>query len=263
MPTKYKVKKNETLAIISKDYGFNNINTIIEANKESWPYLSLHHNVLIEGMTIVIPDIKAKKVDQRTSTEVIYTALRPYKQQLCLSLDNGAGEIKSVMDEVTLLINGRSVPFIDNSDYSSGSVTSTILIVTKDPLPDGVITNSSLKLKFRSLFNHKVIENEIKLDIGGLDPIISPDFRNDGKETDNIAPKKAIQKILANLGYYYSEIDGDLSSSASVVAISMFQNDFMNEDQINGEYGIANENTCYFLTFQQGNSMGPIQKIKT
>jgi len=262
MPTNYKVKNNETLSIIAKDNGFNSIKGIIKANNETWPYLSVHPNVLMEGMTIIIPDKKAKKTEQQSGSEATYIAYKPLKQQLSLSLDNSMGEIKSVTDEVKLIINGGSVPIIDQSDYRMGPVAKKIVITTKDPLPDGVITNSSLKLKFKSVFTNETIEKEIKLEVGGLDPIMAPDYKNDGKETSDIAPKKAIQKILANLGYYIGEIDGDLNSPSSTIAIAMFQSYFMKEEDINGEYGLANEKTCYNITFKQGFQFGPVQKIK-
>jgi hypothetical protein len=261
MPSNYKVKKNETLFTIAKDKGFISIISILDANKESWPYLSIHPNALIEGMTIIIPEKKSKKVKQDTGTEVSYVVSKPKKLFLNLKIEDFYGEIKSVKDDVQLIINGNPIPFEDKTNYDIVPVEFKI-ISSKNPLPEGIIRNSSLKLTLTSPLNGMVSKKEIKLEVGGLDPIIDPDGGRPNTETDHLATKMAIQKILSNLGYYDGKLDGDLNTPISILSISRFQNDFLQMTPADANFGKPTAQTCALLSFQQGISLGAANPIK-
>ena len=167
------VKKKDTLLKIANDHGFRSLDTLLAANKEKWPYLSMHTNVLSEGMDILIPDKKKKQVEQPSGTEATYTAKTLPKQMLHLSIQNTFGTIDSVEQDVKLYVNGSEVPIIDTSDGSQKPIT-LIQIATKNPLPPGEISSASVKITYTHALSGNKVQQEAKLDIGGLDPIMDP-----------------------------------------------------------------------------------------
>ena len=260
MPQKYQVKENETLHSIAKTNGFNSIDTIINANLDDWPYLAMHPNVLMTGMTLTIPDKKAKKLDQHTGTSVTYVSKKPAKQFLTLKIEDHLGEIKSVKDDIQLFINGGAVPLNDQTIYDIQPVKFKI-IATANPLPD-VISDSYLKIKFTSALNKLEHEEKITVDIGGVDPFLDPNNNGyNGKASKNIALRKAAQKLLLNLGCYNGELDGDLDKADSVVALMRFQSRYLQMSSDDEEYGRPGVKTCIGLGFSQGTFLGPIQPI--
>lgn len=243
----YLVQENETLAQIAQAKGFH-VTTLMRENPKIFPIMD--PDVLAPGTRITIPDKKEKKVEQLTGTHAIYTALAPTRQYLTLTLDNTYGTI----DTVELWINGSSVPIKEERKLH------TIRISTADPLPEGDISSASLKLKLLSALSDNKTEHTIALEIGGCDPILDPDC-DLSKEADNIAPRKAVQKILKNLGYYAGEIDGNLEASETAWAIGRFQGDHMHTGDYAGSFGIANHKTCVLLVSRQGNQMGLVQPL--
>jgi len=261
MATKYIVKKNDTLAKIAKSNGFRCIDTIIEANRDRWPYLSMHPNVLIEGMAIMIPEKKKKKLEQPSGTSVAYTVKNAVKQFIQLKIEDIHGEIVDVANDVQLMINGTAVPIQDLTDYNMPLVE-FITIATLNPLPEADISSASLKLKLTSPLSGNILQKEIKLEIGGLDPFLDPQGDYTGKQSESLSLKISTQKILTNLGYYRGDLDGDLEKSESIAAIRGFQMDVMQMSPSDEDFGKPSINTCIRLGIQQGISLGPIQPIK-
>lgn len=257
----YKVKKNETLVSIAKDHDFRSMSSLIQANKKNWPLLSRHPYTLIEGMTIIIPDKVAKKVSQFTGTQATYIIKKLPKQYLNLKIGDPYGEINSVQDDVQLIINGATVPVVDNTDYNIPSIE-FISISTKNPIPDEKISTAVLKLKLTSPGSGKINEKEIELEVGGLDPIIDPKSSDISSETDSKETKIAIQKILANLGYYKGDLDGDLEKAESSMAITKFQSNYMTLNDPEIAIGKPDKNTCIALNIQYGMSSAPVNPIK-
>lgn len=244
----YTVQEKETLAQIARAEGFH-VKTLIHANPKIFPIMN--PDVLAPGTLITIPDKKEKKVTQMTGTFATYTALRPAPQYLALTLDDPHETIYSV----ELWINGASVPIKEEKEPLKRKIS------TVDPLPEGNISSASLKLKLLSELSEQKTDYEIVLEIGGSDPILDPDC-DLSKEADNIAPRKAVQKILKNLGYYTGNIDGDLEAPETYWAIARFQSDCMNMDDYTGSFGVANHKTCVLLVSKQGNQMGLVQPLK-
>jgi hypothetical protein len=257
----YKVKANETLVKIAKDNKFFTIEPILQANTEKWPQLATHHSVLAEGMTLIIPDKQAKKVDQATATSAVYTCKKKAEQHLSMKLYDPHGEIVSVANDVQLIINGSPVPITDQTNYDIEPVDYKIF-ATVNPLPDGAITSSSIKVNLTSVFSGQKIPTEIQINLGGLDPFVDPDAGHTGKPSDNKALKIAVQKILRNLGYYQGDLDGDLDKSASYHAISSFQSKEMQMATDDPDYGKPSVSTCTILSVSHGMPLGPITPIK-
>ncbi|HTI07340.1 MAG TPA: LysM peptidoglycan-binding domain-containing protein [Puia sp.] len=254
MPEKYKVSENETLAQIANKKGFNT-NTLIKANPDIFSLVS--PEALAPDMGLLIPVKTNKKVPQLSGTKATYVLIKSPKQFLTINLEDANNEIQSA----ELFINGSSVAIksVEESRQPPYFTISTI-----NPIPDDDISSSSIKLKMLSAITGKESEQEIKVEIGGLDPIIDPfvDPDNPHRETKNRRPKKAVQKILTNLGYYDGDIDGDLDKVESMIAISGFQNDFMPPERYENSYGIANFDTCVYLKMKQGNNLGFIQPLQ-
>lgn len=262
MAKNYKVKANESLLKIAKDNGFLSIDPILDTNADKWPYLSLHPNVLMEGMTILLPDKKSKKVDQSTGTQAVYTVKKAAKQFFTLKIEDQLGEIVSVKDDVKLFINGGSVPIVDKTNYDLKPVTIKV-ISTANPLPDGQIASAYLKIKFTSVLNGKVNEQQIDLEIGGIDPFLDPNANGySGAASSSVSIKKAAQKLLMNLGCYAGDLDGDLDKADSVMALIRFQQKYLQMDERDDEYGKPGPKTCIGLGVQQGVVLGPAQPIK-
>jgi hypothetical protein len=260
MSKNYKVNKNDTLASIARENGFKSIDTIINANLETWPYLSMHPNALIEGMMTAIPDKKVKKLQQHSGTDVTYIAKKQAKQYFNLQIEDIFNEIRSVEDDIKLMVNGSKIRIEDRTDKNIQPVVYKSF-ASKDPLPDEKINSASLQIKFTNPFTDKSEEIEIPLEIGGLDPIIDPAGFS-GEASSNIALKKAVQKLLMNLGYYEGDIDGDLENTGTILALTRFQTKFMEMSTDDEDFGKASINTLISLGISHGVQLIPIQSIK-
>ncbi len=263
MPKNYKVQTNDTLFKIAKDNDFFSISPLLLANQEIWPNLCDHPGALMEGMTIVIPDKKPKAVEQQTGTNASYICSKSAKQYFQLKIRDYFGEIKSVKDDVQLIINGGAVPFQDITNYDLKPVEYKE-IKTINPLPDGKISNSSLKVITTSAINGKKNNIEIKLEIGGADPFIDPTVKGySGKQSSHNSLIKALQKALLTLGLYDGDIDGDVAKSDTVTAVMRFQRDYMKMEPENEDFGLPTPGTCAILGIALGNYLGPnVQPIK-
>jgi hypothetical protein len=220
----YKVAKNETLSSIADKYNFKHWQPIYDATNEKWPGRITNPNIISEGMTIFIPEKKPKKVEQSDGTSVKYKSPIKQKQILRLCIKDSHNEIRNVKEDIVLKINGGVVEINDETIYGKNHEIPVKYktIATKKPLPDGLINNSSLEINL-TLRNGKKVKETIALEVGGLDPFIDPNTARDGKPADNIQANKAVQKVLKNQGYYFGEIDGDLTSQESVLALISFQ----------------------------------------
>jgi LysM domain len=246
----YKVKKNESLSSIAHDHHFNRWQTLLNATNEKWPGRITNPDVIAEGMTIMIPEKKAKKVGQPDGTFSKYNLREKGKQILRLRIKDSFNEIKSVKNDIKLKINGGEAMIKDETNYYARPFKFKT-ISTANPLPDGMITNSSLELNLTLSHGNK-IKKTIKLEVGGLDPLAAPDAKKDGKPTDHIQAKKSVQKILKNQGYYYGEIDGDLDKEESVRALGTIQ---MQKGLHNEKYGKPTSNTLTHLRVANGISL--------
>jgi hypothetical protein len=250
MSQKYTVAENETLSQIAFAQGFHP-DTLLKANEKKWPFLDVIANMLTPGMVLEIPDKKTKKIAQNSGTSAAYTVKKPPKTYLSLSVRDAGFEIVSV--ELTL--NGSKTPIkeIWQPPYR--------IIETKDPLPDKKISDASLKIKRKSMLTDKEQEQTIKLHVGGFDAIIDPSGKL-SQPSSHVNTKKAVQKVLTNLGYYQGKIDGDLKGPDTKNAIARFQTEHMDPEDFQDDYGVANHKTCTVLMLESGNPIGILQPIK-
>ncbi len=250
MAQSYTVAENETLYQIAFAHGFH-ADSLLQANEDKWPFLHSIAHMLSPGMVLEIPDKENKQVAQSTGTSVVYTVKQAPPVYLSLTLRDAGSEIVSVQ----LTINGN------DAAVNSSRTAPDFFITTVQPLPAGKINSASLKIKWKSMLTGDEQEQVITLQVGGFDAVINP-AGDLSTPSSHIATKKAVQKILKNLGYYDAEIDGKLEAQASADAIGRFQHDHLPVADYENEYGIANHKTCVRLMVKSGNAAGIVQPIE-
>ncbi len=237
----HEVKENENLEAIAEQFHFNSINPILEANKE----LKLKPNCLRPGQIILIPENKEKKVKNSSGTE--YPILWKIQFQplyyLWISIEDPDHAIDIGTVKLYVSNSQRDIftfsKYLSNNDstgrgISNPNASRMVVVVTKHY---GFVHDKEGNLKFNCSSFGSTSEINIKLEIGGLDPIYGLE-----KHGNTTAPKisaRAIQKLLSNLSYFSGPIDGNLESQNSKSAIIQFQNNH----NIPNPSGIIDEDT--------------------
>jgi hypothetical protein len=239
MPIDHEVKKGEWLLKIAHDHGFGDVQPILDDNPGLLEKLHGNPNVLEPGMTIRIPD-RAEKSERVALDKAHRFVATRRRSALCLTLQEPDGA--PIEDcAYALTFHGASGAPSTGPAYS-GRTKGGVIDVRE--LPDR-FDRCVLELDVEP----DVIET-IELEIGGLDPL--------GDLATGGVNGKAVQKILANMGYDIGPIDGDLRGERTIAALARFQGDV---DAYHGWptsipiTGLADLATCQALANMQGNVM--------
>ncbi|MCX6270596.1 MAG: peptidoglycan-binding domain-containing protein [Bacteroidetes bacterium] len=272
MPTDYKVKVKDNLPDIGKEQLFS-VESLIKENVDKWPDLYKNPEVLMDGMTILIPDRKAGEQSQSTGTIAKYQVAVPPKHYLRLSIKDPWGAL--VPEKTKLFIGsagaadagGVEIKKVLYNDSDPSKRMLVIQTVKELPQPISSIASASLELTLYSTSGiKKKVKETIKLHIGELSPILDPNDYKSEKEKHSPKAIMAVQKILTNLGYYVTkkkqgdrevvvnQIDG-IYNSATEAAITSFQMDIKRDYE---ETGDADNDTLNVLIDKIGlRMMGP------
>lgn len=233
MTSSYVVQEGEWLLKIAQSHGFRTEQPLLDANPDLAATYGDNPNILPPGLEIEIPDFEKKTEAAASGAEDHFVAVNK-ASSLSLTFQDAEGN-PLVGWTGDLTIGEKSWPGLRLDGQGAFVVTriprdATVgqLLMTPPPDDEG----------------NQAEPQTITVNIGSLDPIVEGDVG-----------RRAIQKMLTNLGFYDGPIDGDLEGDTRD-ALAWFQ-EVTGVAGGDGPDGLADDQTCRQLVEVQGNEMPP------
>lgn len=227
----YVVKESEWLLKIAQDHGFRTEQPLLDANPALAQTYGENPNVLPPGLVIEIPEVKVKSEAGMSGTVNHYSAAVK-RSSICLTLAESDG-LPMAGWKADLVIGGQTWAGLQLD--AAGRV-----VLTRIPRD---ATSGQLTLTAPDDADGRPAEPvAVALELGAVDPVVAGDVG-----------RRAVQKLLGNLGFYEGPIDGDLEGDTRH-ALRWFQ-DEMGLAGDGEPDGLADAPTCGRLIDDFGDDM--------